>query len=205
MSSDSAFSQSSQPPFPNYFELLKNIAQPFFAKSNSGAGFADHAAAMAFATLDVKEVERKIAELETVLVWLKAQVGVVELSVKTLEYQKSFLDGLAAAKGSTAGSAAGNTAGEMVSDEASAASPDVMQSIKDAISGAASNPSMNPALWAWNLLQQMPGGNAATGAPADAASPPKQRKTATKSGVQSMKSTTKTTAKKATQTRRKTA
>jgi hypothetical protein len=201
MSSDSDFSQSSQPPFPNYFELLKNIAQPFFAKSNSGAGFADHAAAMAFATLDVKEVERKIAELETVLVWLKAQVGVVELSVKTLEYQKSFLDGLAAAKGSTAG----NTAGGMASDEAPAASPDVMQSIKDAISGAASNPSMNPALWAWNLLQQMPGGHTESGAPADAASPPKQRKTATKSGVQSMKSATKTTAKKATHTRRKTA
>jgi hypothetical protein len=126
-----------QPGFPNYFELLQNIAQPFFAKSASGSSPTDHAAAMAFAALDPKELERKIAELETVLAWLKAQVGMVELSVKTLEYQKSFLEGLAPASSGSSGEPA----------------PDVTEAIKSAMS----NPAMNPALWAWNLLQQAQG------------------------------------------------
>ncbi len=151
---------SEQPPLPNYFELLKNIAQPFFTKSSSGASVGDHAAAMAFATLDVKEVERKIAELETVHAWLKAQGGVIELSIKTLEYQKSFLENLATNKDGSK----------------TAAAPDVIESIKAAVS----NPQMNPALWAWNLLQQMPVGKAGVDVEPASAAPKKPRKRAAK-------------------------
>ena len=117
--------------FPNYFELFQNIASPFMA--GSGANPASNAAAMMMATMDPKEIERKTRELETVLMWLKAQVGVVEMSIKTLEYQKTFLTQMAATP--AAGSA------EKVE------TPDLSELAKTAAA-------MNPALWAWNLMQQ---------------------------------------------------
>jgi hypothetical protein len=120
--------------FPNYFELFQNIASPFM--SSGGNNPASNAAAMMMATLDPKEIERKIRELETVLMWLKAQVGVVEMSIKTLEYQKTFLAQMAATP-TTSG--AGST--EKVD------APDMAELAKTAAA-------MNPALWAWNLMQQ---------------------------------------------------
>ena len=121
--------------FPNYFELFQNIASPFMASggNNPASGMATNAAAMMMATLDPKEIERKTRELETVLMWLKAQVGVVEMSIKTLEYQKTFLMQMAATP------ATGST--EKVD------APDMAELAKTAAA-------MNPALWAWNLMQQ---------------------------------------------------
>lgn len=43
------------------------------------------------AALDPKEIEKKIAELKTVHGWLVAQSGVVEMTVKTMEYQLAFI------------------------------------------------------------------------------------------------------------------
>jgi hypothetical protein len=117
--------------FPNYFELFQNIASPFMA--GSGANPASNAAAMMMATMDPKEIERKTRELETVLMWLKAQVGVVEMSIKTLEYQKTFLAQMAAMP-------AGGSAEKVDA-------PDMAELAKTAAA-------MNPALWAWNLMQQ---------------------------------------------------
>lgn len=117
--------------FPNYFDLFQNIASPFMA--GGGGNPASNAAAMMMATMDPKEIERKTRELETVLMWLKAQVGVVEMSIKTLEYQKTFLAQMAAT--SSGGSA------EKVD------APDLSALAKTAAA-------MNPALWAWNLMQQ---------------------------------------------------
>lgn len=42
---------------------------------------------------DVNEVDKKIAELETVESWLKANLNMVQLSVKSLEYQRALLKG----------------------------------------------------------------------------------------------------------------
>jgi hypothetical protein len=162
-----------QPVFPNYFELLQNIAQPFFAKSASGASPTDHAAAMAFAALDPKELERKIAELETVLAWLKAQVGMVELSVKTLEYQKSFLEGLVPA----------------TSSGSSETTPDVTEAIKSAMT----NPAMNPALWAWNLLQQAQGGAGGAAKPEAPSEPVHTRSRTARTGAKAGKKARKKT------------
>jgi hypothetical protein len=121
--------------FPNYFELFQNIASPFMAGSgsNPSSGVVSNAAAMMMAAMDPKEIERKTRELETVLMWLKAQVGVVEMSIKTLEYQKTFLTQMAATP------AAGTA--EKVD------APDLSELAKTAAA-------MNPALWAWNLMQQ---------------------------------------------------
>lgn len=42
---------------------------------------------------DVKEVEKKISELETVENWLKANLNMLQMSIKSLEYQRAMLKG----------------------------------------------------------------------------------------------------------------
>ena len=44
---------------------------------------------MTMPTVDVEEVERKIAELKAVETWLTMNVGFVQMTVKTLEMQKA--------------------------------------------------------------------------------------------------------------------
>jgi len=51
---------------------------------------------MAMPTVNVEEVERKIAELKAVETWLTMQVGLLQMTVKTLEMQKAALESLAA-------------------------------------------------------------------------------------------------------------
>jgi hypothetical protein len=49
---------------------------------------------MAMPTVDVGEIEKKIGELKAVETWLTLQVGLVQMTVKTLEMQKAALDSL---------------------------------------------------------------------------------------------------------------
>ncbi|HET9576434.1 MAG TPA: PhaM family polyhydroxyalkanoate granule multifunctional regulatory protein [Usitatibacter sp.] len=46
-----------------------------------------------FPVLDPAEIEKKIAELETVEHWLKANLGMLQLTIKSLEYQRSLIKG----------------------------------------------------------------------------------------------------------------
>jgi hypothetical protein len=46
-----------------------------------------------FPVLDKKEIDKKIAELETVEHWLKANINMLQLTIKSLEYQKAMLTG----------------------------------------------------------------------------------------------------------------
>lgn len=58
---------------------------------------------MAMPTVNVEEIEKKIAELKTVETWLTMNVGFVQMTVKTLEMQKAALDSISAsAKSQTA-------------------------------------------------------------------------------------------------------
>jgi len=78
-----------------------------------------------FPVLDPKEIEKKIAELETVEHWLKANLNMLQLSIKSLEYQRSIAKG-----------------GERMKEamkQGEAAEGGEMQ---------------NPALWAWNMMAQ---------------------------------------------------
>ena len=52
---------------------------------------------MAMPTVNVAEIEKKIAELKAVETLLTMQVGFVQMTVKTLEMQKSALESLSAA------------------------------------------------------------------------------------------------------------
>src|SRR6185369_13618256 len=69
--------------------------------------------------------EKKIAELETVEHWLKANLNMLQLSIKSLEYQRSMLKGGERMKEAMKQGEAGE-GGEMP----------------------------NPALWAWNMMAQ---------------------------------------------------
>ena len=48
-------------------------------------------------TVDIGEIEKKIAELKAVETWLTMNVGFVQMTVKTLEMQKAALESLTAA------------------------------------------------------------------------------------------------------------
>jgi len=57
-------------------------------------------------TISIEEVERKIAELRSVENWLKMNLAFLEMTIKTLEMQKSALETLSG-KGGTAADASG--------------------------------------------------------------------------------------------------
>jgi len=50
-------------------------------------------------TLSVEELERKITELKGVENWLRMNLGFLEMTIKTLEMQKSALEALARSTG----------------------------------------------------------------------------------------------------------
>jgi hypothetical protein len=116
---------SVQPPgAPDYFALFQSMFTPTSAAPPA-------AAANPFAMLDPKELERKIGELETVLAWLKATTGMIEMSIETMKYQQSLLK-----------SFAGKPA-----EESHATTTPTMQELGKMAEA------MNPALWAMNMLQ----------------------------------------------------
>lgn len=51
---------------------------------------------MAMPTVSVEEIGKKIAELKAVETWLTMQVGLLQMTVKTLEMQKAALESLTA-------------------------------------------------------------------------------------------------------------
>ena len=83
-----------------------------------------------FPVLDAQEVRKKIAELEIVEHWLKANLNLLRLSIQSLEYQRSLLEGGQKAAAAMRGEGAGEAE---VAGEGEAA---------------------NPAMWAWNMMAQ---------------------------------------------------
>jgi hypothetical protein len=63
------------------------------AATGAGAMPFPNPAAM-FATIDPADVERKIAELRVVENWLAMSLSMMQMSIKTLELQKSALEAL---------------------------------------------------------------------------------------------------------------
>jgi hypothetical protein len=79
-----------------------------------------------FPVLDAKELQKKIAELETVEHWLKANVSMVQLSIQSLQYQLALLKG-------------GEKFSEEIKSGAAPKAPELEET-------------NNPALWAWNMM-----------------------------------------------------
>ena len=55
-----------------------------------------------FATFDPVEVEKKILEFKAVETWLNLQIGMLQMTIKTMEMQKASLDALHAQAKATA-------------------------------------------------------------------------------------------------------
>jgi hypothetical protein len=79
-----------------------------------------------FPVLDPDEIEKKISELEAVEHWLKANVNMLGLTIKSLQYQRAMLKG-----------------GEKFSEEMGAD-----RAAKEASAATGDN----PAMWAWNMM-----------------------------------------------------
>jgi hypothetical protein len=77
-----------------------------------------------FPVLDAKEIQKKITELETVEHWLKANVNMLQLTIKSLQYQLAMIKG-------------GEKAQEVLAG-------------KD----AQAEETPNPAAWAWNMMAE---------------------------------------------------
>lgn len=135
---------------PDYFAMFQSMFAP-------AANAQQQAAANPFALLDPKELERKIAETETVLAWLKGTMGMLEMSLQTMKYQQSLLASFA----------------ENRKQSETTAQPNMEELAKMA-------GSMNPALWAFNLMQAPAATPAAAAAPkakaAKKTAPPPPRK-----------------------------
>ena len=80
-----------------------------------------------FPVLDAKEIEKKIAELEVVEHWLKANVNMIQLTVRSLQYQLALLKG-----------------GEKAQEVFAESKP----------GEAADGEAPNPAMWAWDMMAQ---------------------------------------------------
>jgi hypothetical protein len=50
-------------------------------------------------TIDIHEIEGKLTEMRSVENWLKMNLGLLQMTIKTLEMQKSALETLSAAGG----------------------------------------------------------------------------------------------------------
>ena len=107
-----------------------------------------------FPVLDPKELEKKIHDLEVVEHWLKANLGMLQLTIKSLQYQRAMLKG-----------------GEKFQSEMASTN----EANKKAASGdAAEPPGENPAMWAWNMMARA-GESAAKAAATPAAKKKKKR------------------------------
>jgi hypothetical protein len=81
-----------------------------------------------FPVLDPEELDRKIGELEVVEHWLKANVNMLQLTIKSLQYQRAMLKG-----------------GEKFREKMAAQAP-------GAPSGDPAPAGEDPAMWAWNMM-----------------------------------------------------
>jgi hypothetical protein len=86
-----------------------------------------------FPVLDAKELEKKISELEVVEHWLKANLNMLQLSIKSLEYQRQMVQGGERVR-------AAMESGEAPPADAGADEP--------------AEEAPNPAMWAWNMMKQ---------------------------------------------------
>jgi hypothetical protein len=91
---------------------------------------------MMFPVMDPQEIETKIAELEAVEHWLRANLNMLQLTVKSLQYQRAMLKG-----------------GEKFREEISRGRAG-KQAPAEPEARAGDAPLENPALWAWKMMAE---------------------------------------------------
>jgi hypothetical protein len=113
-----------------------------------------------FPVLDPKELEKKIAELQVVEHWLKANVNMVQMTMKSLQFQ------LAMVKGGEKGL---KTYAERAQAGAGGDGPETDPHAQAQAPGVPPN----PAMWMWDLMTQAAQPAAAAAKPAR---PPRRKK-----------------------------
>ena len=78
-----------------------------------------------FPVLDAKELEKKVAELQAVEHWLKANLNMLQLTIKSLHFQRSMVKG-------------GEKVAKAMGDSAKPEQPQ--------------EEAPNPAMWAWDMM-----------------------------------------------------
>jgi hypothetical protein len=111
-----------------------------------------------FPVLDPKELEKKIGELEAVEHWLKANLNMLQLSIKSLQYQRAMLKG-------------GEKFTQSLKDQKDQKEQEKQKKQQEE-SCEAQIP--NPALWAWSMMADA--AKAGSPQPEAAAQPPKKKK-----------------------------
>jgi hypothetical protein len=89
-----------------------------------------------FPVLDAKELEKKIAELQVVEHWLKANVNMVQMTMKSLQFQLAMMKG-------------GEKGLQAYAEAAKGTQPPAAGAVPPATADAGVP---NPALWMWNLM-----------------------------------------------------
>jgi len=113
-----------------------------------------------FPVLDPKELEKKIGELQVVEHWLKANVNMVQMTIKSLQFQLAMVK-----RGEKGLETYARAAGSKQEEPPAGDDP------------AASAAAANPALWMWNLMSQATQPAAPpTGKPSAAPRKPRPRK-----------------------------
>jgi hypothetical protein len=90
-----------------------------------------------FPSLDPADLQKKISDLEAVEHWLKANVSMIQLTVRTLQYQLALLKGGEKAQAVMAESMQERKQG---------------RAEKKAAAEAPEEEPANPAMWAWNMM-----------------------------------------------------
>ncbi len=98
------------------------------------------------AGLNVEEIDKKLAELTTVRHWLNTHLGMLELTIKALEYQRALL------------------------------TPRPPEAEKQGGAGASApdNPFLNPAYWPWAFMKGQEAGSPPPAAPPPKKTGPKK-------------------------------
>ena len=110
-----------------------------------------------FPVLDAKEIDRRVSELQVVEQWLRANLNMLQMSIKSLEYQRALLKG-----------------GEKFNDALRQSRAAAKGEGGEAGAEAAPPPMPNPAMWAWDMMAKA-GQDAMAAATPPAAKPKRKR------------------------------
>jgi len=123
-------------------------------------------------TLDVDELEKRIHDLKAVEGWLRMNLSMLQMTIQSLEMQRSTLTAVRAM-------------GQMAADRQAAA----QAGAQPAADGEAPSAFAQAAMWPWNMMQQMQAQMAAQQAPTagEEAPPPAPEPTATKAAARKAK------------------
>ena len=87
-------------------------------------------------TFDVDELEKRIHDLKAVEGWLRMNLSMLQMTIQSLEMQRSTLSAVRAM-------------GQMAAENANAGTPE------GGATGAAGDAFAQAAMWPWNMMQQM--------------------------------------------------